>query len=258
MKCCICDICGRSITKNNYNKHLQSHNNGKYDKLHSYRYSLDHDDLNCKFCGKLCKNKNSLVQHEIRCNANPNKIDTSKSFNNGNRPAWNKGLTKETDERVKVQVEHMKKTFAKTGGSFKGRYHSKQTIEKMKNNPNCGGLRIGSGRGKCGWYKGFYCRSTYELVYVIYNIDHNIKFYPCKRVYTYIWNNENRKYFPDFELEDGTIIEVKGYSNKQTLAKLQAVTDRPLQVLYRKDLDYAFDYVAQNYIYEKLTDLYDK
>lgn len=28
----------------------------------------------CKFCGKECKNKNSLVQHEIRCKLNPNRI----------------------------------------------------------------------------------------------------------------------------------------------------------------------------------------
>lgn len=39
--------------------------------------------MNCQYCGKECKNKNSLVQHEIRCNNNPNKI---KSGNNGNYP----------------------------------------------------------------------------------------------------------------------------------------------------------------------------
>jgi hypothetical protein len=39
----------------------------------------------------LCKNKNSLAQHECRCDKNPNKIATK---------AWNKGATKETDPRV--------------------------------------------------------------------------------------------------------------------------------------------------------------
>lgn len=29
----------------------------------------------CKYCLKVCKNKNSLVQHEIRCKENPNKIN---------------------------------------------------------------------------------------------------------------------------------------------------------------------------------------
>lgn len=34
--------------------------------------------MNCRFCGKECKNKNSLIQHEIRCKENPNR----KAFNN--------------------------------------------------------------------------------------------------------------------------------------------------------------------------------
>ena len=42
--------------------------------------------MKCQYCGKECKNKNSLAQHEIRCN-NPNKI---KSGNNGNYPKHTK------------------------------------------------------------------------------------------------------------------------------------------------------------------------
>lgn len=30
--------------------------------------------MKCKFCGKECKNNNSLVQHEIRCKSNPDRI----------------------------------------------------------------------------------------------------------------------------------------------------------------------------------------
>ena len=32
------------------------------------------DDLYCRYCGKQCKNLNSLKQHECRCKLNPNKI----------------------------------------------------------------------------------------------------------------------------------------------------------------------------------------
>lgn len=31
--------------------------------------------MECQFCGKECKNKNSLVQHEVRCKSNPNYIN---------------------------------------------------------------------------------------------------------------------------------------------------------------------------------------
>ena len=232
-----------------------SHENGNYDKYKKC-YHLDHDSLFCKFCKKLCKNKNSLVQHEIRCKLNPNKIATSLNFHVGHS-AWNKGLTKDTDERVRKNGESVSNTFKLIGGTFKGKHHSKETIEKMKNNPNCGGLRSKSGRSKQGWYKGIYCRSTYELVYVIYNLDHNIDFKPCTRIYEYLWENEIHKYYPDFELPDGTIIEIKGYSNNQTLAKINSVKDRDIKVLYKKDLKYAFDYVENNYDYKKLEDLYE-
>ena len=31
--------------------------------------------MNCQYCGRECKNKNSLVQHEVRCKANPDHIE---------------------------------------------------------------------------------------------------------------------------------------------------------------------------------------
>ena len=127
----------------------------------------------------------------------------------------------------------------------------------MKNNPKCGGLRKNSGIGKKGWYKGIHCDSTYELVYVIYNLDHNIPFKRCTRVYEYEYKGKKHKYYPDFELEDGTIIEIKGYMNGQTYAKISSVHDKSIKILQEKDLEYAFKYVKNNYDYIKLEDLYE-
>lgn len=28
----------------------------------------------CRYCGRVCKNQNSLTQHEIRCKSNPNRL----------------------------------------------------------------------------------------------------------------------------------------------------------------------------------------
>ena len=40
----------------------------------------------CRYCGKLCKNKNSLAQHEIRCKNNPNKsMGVLRVRNKGNK-----------------------------------------------------------------------------------------------------------------------------------------------------------------------------
>lgn len=45
-------------------------------------------DCFCKFCGKQLKNKNALIQHEIRCKENPNRIECQ--GNKGNIPKHTK------------------------------------------------------------------------------------------------------------------------------------------------------------------------
>ena len=92
MKTTICPICGKEIRNCNYEKHLTSHEkNPNYHNKKQTCQSVDHDGLNCNYCGKLCKNKNSLAQHEIRCTQNPNRKDFE---------IWNKGLTKNIDPRL--------------------------------------------------------------------------------------------------------------------------------------------------------------
>lgn len=62
-----------------------------------------------------------------------------------------------------------------------------------------------SGYGKHGWYKEYWCDSSWELAYVIYNLDHNIKFKRNYQGFTYIFNNKLHKFYPDFILEDRNI-----------------------------------------------------
>lgn len=119
--------------------------------------------------------------------------------------------------------------------------------DKLKNTH--GGYRHGSGRGKKGLYRGFYCDSTYELAFVVYSLDHQQIFQRCTRIYDYFFEDSWHKYYPDFELEDGSLVEVKGYHTKQVDAKIAAVTDRSIKVLYRKDLDYCFEYILNTYGY---------
>lgn len=94
-------------------------------------------------------------------------------------------------------------------------------------------------------------------MWVIYNLDHNVKFKPCKRFYLYNFKGKTYKYYPDFELEDGTIIEIKNYMNEQVKAKIDSVKDRPIIVLFKENLEKEFEYVKSNYKYSKLEDLYE-
>jgi hypothetical protein len=121
-----------------------------------------------------------------------------------------------------------------------------------------GGYRTGSGRSKSGYYRGIYCGSTYELCWVIYSLDHGIKFtrFPGKLELSGV------RYYPDFLLSDGkTIIETKGYEVQESVDKKTKVAESlgyVVQVLRKKDLEYAFKYVRETYDTTKFFTLYDE
>lgn len=120
-----------------------------------------------------------------------------------------------------------------------------------------GGYRQGSGRSKSGYYKGIYCGSTYELCWVIYNLDHRIIFerFPGKL------ERSGVTYYPDFILADGkTIVETKGYEKQESVDKKTVVAESfgyVVKVLRKQDLEYAFDYVEKTYKTKKFYELYD-
>jgi hypothetical protein len=122
-----------------------------------------------------------------------------------------------------------------------------------------GGARQGSGSGKSGYYKGVYCASTYELAWVIYHIDHNLKFERAKEVFKY---NGTRKYFPDFKYPDTChFIEIKGFvrQDEDIEQKLQSVRDAgfTISILFQDDLSGCFKWVKEHYKYTQLQELYD-
>lgn len=61
-----CPYCDRQISSCNFDRHVETHINGKYDEIQKH-YHIDHDDLYCKFCHKECKNRRSLSAHERQC-----------------------------------------------------------------------------------------------------------------------------------------------------------------------------------------------
>lgn len=210
----------------------------------------------CKYCGKMCKNANSLAQHEIRCPNNPNRLDASKLGNHTSHIAWNKGLTKEQSKAVNKQSTSLKKHYQESGHPWTGRHHTAETLKKLST-CGCGGFRKHAGRGKKGKYKGYYCDSTYELAYIIYCLDHNINFKRNTTIYyTYEYKGKVYKYYPDFITDNG-FVEIKGYHTEIVDLKTAAVKDTKITVLYGNDLLPMFDYVEKNYTYKTLADLYD-
>lgn len=174
---------------------------------------------------------------------------------------WSKGLTKETDQRVANMSVSLKNSSTVKGIAAtpeKEELRKQKISNSMKENKKCGGYRHGSGIGKHGYYKGYWCDSTYELVFIIYCLDHQIKFERCPYVYEYVYENKKHKYHPDFLMGDDSLVEIKGYMTDLVNIKIKSVNDRPIKILMKKDMQNMFDYVQNTYIYTNLTDLYDK
>ena len=238
----ICEYCGQEVSASNYSKHLRRHQNHP-ETFGKTRYHLDHDDLFCKFCGKECKNKKSLVQHEIRCKLNPNKINTViKDFNAKGRTPWNKGLTKETSKSIQKAID----TYSKNKALGLHNMYNPMCDEKSRKKLSDTCLR----KSKEGtWhtslaknmhinYKGIDLHGTWELKYAQYLDEKGISWERCKDRFTYTFDDKIRYYTPDFYLVGlDKYIEIKGYATKKDYAKwTQFPKDRTLEVLMKKDL----------------------
>jgi len=134
---------------------------------------------------------------------------------------------------------------------------------KIKNRKCCskkcikiqsGGYREGSGRSHSGYFRGIFCGSTYELVWVIYRLDHNLI---VKRFEGFLTDGKI-KYYPDFLIEN-KIIEIKGYHTKSVDKKTKLAIDSgyEIELKYKKDLKTEFDWVNNNYTFDHIKELYD-
>lgn len=168
------------------------------------------------------------------------------SYGMRGKTAWNKGLTSESDERVAVLGKKISNSLV--GKSHPQTKETRAKISKTMKEKDLGGLRNGSGRGKKGWYKGYYCDSTWELAYVIYNLEHGILFSRNTKSFNYVFNCENKKYYPDFLLETGEYVEIKGYYTRQFYAKiLHFPKEFSLLVYDKSTIKPYLDYVINKY-----------
>lgn len=216
----------------------------------------------CKYCGREINNKGSLAAHEKYCKKNPESVPHPVTESNKRKigkgiPPWNKGLTLKdavargiiTEETRQSLLARARKAGHMSGGTastIEGERDRRRKIsETMKKNPAAGGKRQGSGRGKKGWYKGYFCDSSWELAYVIYNLDHNIQFARNTEGFKYLYEGVERIYIPDF-IEDGGYVEIKGYRTKQWESKLNQFKGK-LKTLYKEEMSKYLSYVESTY-----------
>lgn len=165
------------------------------------------------------------------------------------RQGWSKGLTKYTNPLLKEKGKRLSQKY-KNGElkpSWEGRTHTIEEIDKIVNGMTH--FRIGKNlKGfKHGWYKGFWCDSSWELAFVMYNIDHNIEFKRNDEGFTYTDKNKIKRYYPDFIINE-VYIEIKGYKSEVSIKKIESFPkDKKLIVLYKPEMKKYLDYAKETY-----------
>lgn len=108
-----------------------------------------------------------------------------------------------------------------------------------------GGIKLGSSRGKSGWYKGYWCDSSYELAYLIFCLDNKIKIERNKKGFEYVFNDEKHLFYPDFIVND-EYIEIKNFESELTNTKVKYFPHK-IEVIYKYEIKPYLNYVKDKY-----------
>lgn len=207
------------------------------------------NDQTCKYicphCGKeYCKK--GIYGHIWRKHTEKGqKFNSNIKYVKGSRTAWNKGLTKETDERIRKGIETLYRHIADGTVKYKGRpfteEEKKKHSETMKkavlehkksysSNNVCGRVKIQE-------YSGIKFHGKWEVEVARWLDRNNVKYVRDGiKPFEYLWNNSTHLYFPDFYLPDYNIyIEVKGYETERDRCKWKSVKN--LIIFKQKEIE---------------------
>ena len=253
------------------------HNCSKCNKEFKFKSSVSNHEKSCNGTGLgnkrkkkppfICPKcgfeiKSSREKHVNYCDGSgPRRKRPLKGYH-----SWNKGkkykdvFSIEKNLEISTKISNKLKLAFKSG-KITGRCADPEKEKERKRKisetmilKRLGGYRKGSGRGKQGWYKGYWCDSSWELAYVIYNLEHNIKIERNKERFNYIFNNRKYTYSPDF-IVNNEYIEIKGYITEQVKAKTNQFPNK-LIVIDKYGIKPYLEYVINKYG-KNFIDLYD-
>lgn len=192
----------------------------------------------CKYCGKEYT-KYGIHNHEIHCHLNPNRIPGKSNF-------WAHPETrKNSNQYIKAKKENKQiiisdETRYKLGSSFRGKHHSLETKQKIKEsikqNINNDNWHLSFSKSRTIEYKEYKFQGNWEVGFAKYLDKLNIKWERPNKKFDYKYNNDNHKYLPDFYLPDYNLyIEIKGYPTQRDFCKWEQFTDN-LDIYFGDDL----------------------
>lgn len=182
-----------------------------------------------KYCSRKCANKRNMTDDIKNKISNSMKLSPFRFIPNNN-----KGI-----RSIKFICKHCGLE------GFDTRYNENRKYHKECWILSAGGLRKGSSRGKSGWYKGYWCDSSYELAYLIYNLDNDIKIERNKDGFEYFFNEEKHLFYPDF-IVNKKYVEIKNFRSKVTDSKLEYFPHE-IEIHYKDTISPYIEYVKNKY-----------
>lgn len=183
----------------------------------------------------------SVERHKKYCDGKGKRKLRPKLLGRGR--AWNKGNKLSDEQKAKISLSLKGKKLGRASTPEKEALRKQKISQSLKG--RTGGYRKGSGRGKSGWYKGYWCDSSWELAFVVYNLDHRILFKRNTEKFPYLYDGRLSYYIPDFIL-GSVYIEIKGYDTAKNKAKYAAFS-KQLRVFKWNVIQYMVKYVKQTY-----------
>lgn len=251
-----CKKCNRFISLSNYQRHIKSCNGVVKDrKLYQNIIKQSDNKYQCPFCNKVY-NKKGIYTHIWRVhgqgkNHNPNIYD--------NRYAWNKGLTKKTDNRILKHSLNLKEKYlsGEITPSFLGKHHKSSTKKIMSQK-----LSLNNKGGRCKWFiykkdngQQFKVQGTWQFRFskCLQCIDQNfIKIGVGDKKHSLMWiddNNKEHTYSPDFYSPLlNKYFQVKGFWWGNDKRKMQIVMNKYKDINIQIVQQYQLKLYQQKYI----------
>lgn len=227
-----CPFCEETRKSNGLHKHIKTHGLDKWEEYIASKpkkkSSKTSEGFACNECGFIGKTIQSVSSHWWRNHTEGGKKHVAIEIGSTrDTPAWNKGLTKDTDLRVKKNSESLSRTLQQKVKD--GSYVAIKNTDDWRTRTSIRQSTRNSG-GRCKWfeYKGVNLQGTWELSIAKKLDELNVKWQKVTIPWSYIDDNGKlRRYTPDLFLEEYNIfLEIKGYWWGDDKRKMELVIDQ--------------------------------